>query len=114
MKRGFTVIELIVVIVVIVILAGIAMMGYMGWREDSIKTVVKADLKTVASTLEQHRNFHDSYPSALPVTSRTETEITLTIIDGGDNFCLYGESKDYPSIHFWLRSDEGFIRDTAC
>ena len=60
MKRGFTIIEVLVMISVIAILTTIGIISYGNWRQKSLRDAITADLKSAAQAMEQYRNFHNS------------------------------------------------------
>jgi|SRR5690606_7971121 len=61
-KRGFTIVELLIVIVVIGILAAISMVTYNGVRERASFTAMKADMTTIKQALELYRIDVGHYP----------------------------------------------------
>ena len=67
-KKGFTLLELLVVISIIGVLAGISLFGLKGAREAARDGRRKADLETIRSALELYKADCDRYPpSPLPV-----------------------------------------------
>jgi prepilin-type N-terminal cleavage/methylation domain-containing protein len=63
-KKGFTIVELIIVISIIAVLAGIVIIGYGGWKRTTIANQVKSDLNGIATAMENARNFGNGYPTA--------------------------------------------------
>ena len=53
MKRGFTIIEVLVMISVIAILTTIGIISYGNWRQKSLRDAITADLKSAAQAMEQ-------------------------------------------------------------
>jgi general secretion pathway protein G len=72
-KKGFTIIELLIVIAVIAILVGIALPRFRGMQEEGKITQAKGELRTLQTAVESyyiHNN--NTYPTALAnLTSAT-------------------------------------------
>lgn len=65
MRKGFTLVELLIVIMVIAILIGIALPRFGGMRDEGNTTKAAAELRTLQAAVESwymHRNPH-TYPS---------------------------------------------------
>lgn len=65
MKKGFTLVELLIVATIMAILAGIGVTSYNSLSKQSRDARRKADLQTVRSALEFYRSDNDYYPEAL-------------------------------------------------
>lgn len=65
-KKGFTLVELLVVIVIISILATLLMANFIGARQRARDAVRKSDVKQIQAALEIYRADNGSYPSSLP------------------------------------------------
>ena len=115
MKRGFTIVELVVVIVVIGILASITTFAYRGWRQDNANTAVTTDLQAAAHAMDQYRNFNDVYPTTAQLKSTYKGKATVTVkaLDSGKNFCLTGVGGS-PEITLYFNSRTDSISETAC
>jgi prepilin-type N-terminal cleavage/methylation domain-containing protein len=69
-RKGFTLIELMVVIAIIIILAAIAIPNYLKMTERAKKSRLQSDFATLATVLETFKTDWGAYPivtSALPV-----------------------------------------------
>ena len=65
MKKGFTLVELLVVLTVIAVLVTISVFGLQGARESARDSRRKSDLETIRSGLEIYRADCDAYPSSI-------------------------------------------------
>ncbi len=62
-KRGFTIVELLIVIVVIAILAAISIVAYNGIQDRAKNIRVQSDIKQVATLIEMYYAQEGTYPS---------------------------------------------------
>jgi prepilin-type N-terminal cleavage/methylation domain-containing protein len=62
-RRGFTLIELMVVIAIIIILAAIAIPNYLTMTERAKRSRVASDMATVATVLETYKTDWGKYPT---------------------------------------------------
>lgn len=110
LRKGFTIIELLVIIVVISILAGMSLVTYGTWRERTAKTEVWSDLKNVALTMNNYRNFNNTYPTTLAVAgfmNSKNVEITTAIINQGSyvgQYCVQARSTERTSVIYKIDS----------
>ena len=65
-KRGFTILELLIVIAVIAILVGIALPRFRGMREEGLITQAKGELRTLQTAVESYYIHNGSYPTTFP------------------------------------------------
>jgi type II secretion system protein G len=73
-RRGFTLIELMVVIAIIIILAAIAIPNYLSMTARAKKSRVASDFAAIATALETYKTDWGSYPTASgPITLNTST-----------------------------------------
>ena len=63
-RKGFTLIELMIVIAIIIILAAIAIPNYLKMTERARKASIESDLKSVATALETYSTDWGGYPVA--------------------------------------------------
>ena len=66
MKRGFTIIELLIVIAVISILIGIALPRFRGMQEEGYIAQAKGELRTLQTALESYFIHEGIYPVTFP------------------------------------------------
>ena len=64
-KKGFTIIELLIVIAVIAILVGIALPRFKGMRDEGNITRAKGELRTLQTAVESYRIHTGAYPAAV-------------------------------------------------
>ena len=67
-RKGFTLIELMIVIAIIIILAAIAIPNYLKMTERAKKARVASDFETLATALEAYRTDWGSYPVSTSLT----------------------------------------------
>ena len=63
-KKGFTIIELLIVIAVIAILVGIALPRFKGMRDEGNITRAKGELRTLQTAVESYRIHYGVFPAA--------------------------------------------------
>jgi prepilin-type N-terminal cleavage/methylation domain-containing protein len=68
-RRGFTIVELLVVIVIIAILASITVVAYSGVSQRAITSSLQSDLTNIANRLKAYQVLYGSYPTALDVNN---------------------------------------------
>lgn len=66
MKKGFTIIELLIVIAVIAILIGIALPRFKGMRDEGNMAKAKGELRTLQTAVESYYVHNNIYPAAFP------------------------------------------------
>ncbi len=68
-RRGFTIVELLIVIVVIAVLATISIVAYNGIQDRSISARRLNDMTTIAKALEMYKAQKGYYPTVMPNSS---------------------------------------------
>jgi surface protein len=128
-KKGFTVVELVVIIVVIGILAGMSVMGWSSWRTTLAKKEIQSDLNGVVAAMNNYKNFNDGYPLLVEgcifdqdvATGKCTNNIfsasngvTLTYLSGTTStFCIEGTSNSNPSISYFVKEDGQSVNGTC-
>lgn len=87
LRRGFTIVELLIVVVVIAILATITIVSYNGITNSAKEATLKSDLSTAAKKLNVEKIESGSFPSSTP----SYISDGLAYSGGGNAFCVSGE-----------------------
>lgn len=82
-RRGFTIVELLIVVVVIAILAAITIVAYNGITANAKESALKSDLTTAAKKLHVAKVEDGSFPGAKPGFMSAN----LAYAGGGNAFC---------------------------
>jgi len=64
-KKGFTLIEIMIVVAILAILAAVAIPNFMTYRRTAQANSCQANLKQIVSAIEAYQVKHGSVPSAL-------------------------------------------------
>ena len=101
--RAFTIVELLIVIVVLGILAGITVIGYGTWQTRLAQSSVQSDLKSAAAAMEQAKNFGNGYPTSLPDSFESGSNVIITYASGGaGSYCIEARSTTNPSVTYYI------------
>ena len=73
-RRGFTLLEILVVIAILGLLASVAVVKYMAYLEDAAVDTAKAKLREVRTALQAHYMRHQAYPEELLLLVEPEDE----------------------------------------
>lgn len=104
--RGFTIVEFVVVISIVGILSTIVVFSYGSWRQSTIAAQLKSDLSGLVSSMEDARNFGNSYPATYPESTFTPSK-GVTITGGsadGVSYCFNAVSSDIPTLYYNINS----------
>ena len=85
MKKGFTILELLIVIAVIAILVGIALPRFKGMRDEGNIAKAKGELRTLQTAVESYRIHNNAYPAAGAAWQTALTGATPQIINAALN-----------------------------
>lgn len=77
-RRGFTIVELLIVIVVIAILAAITIVAYNGIQNRTNDTAVQADLRNFAGKIMEYQAINGTYPNGGGTTGPAGTNFKVT------------------------------------
>ncbi len=119
-KKGFTVVELIVVIIVIGILVSVSIVGFSTWRKSVAEKEVKSDLNGVAAAMSNYRNFNEGYPTAPTFTGsgalfEQSDNVVLTYVTGTNKtFCINGASSVNTAVKFYLNETSPDAKTGSC
>lgn len=93
-RRGFSLIELLVVIVVIAILAAIVVPRFIRSKEQAVTAMLQADLRYLATLQEAYWNEHRTYSSSPDDLGFSPSEgVVVTIAGSRDG---WGARADHP------------------
>lgn len=122
MRKGFTLVELLIVIMVIAILIGIALPRFGGMRDEGNTTKAAAELRTLQAAVES-RYIHTS-PHAYPAAGATwETPLVSATpqILGSELYDPFGAASDTQYSYalatggkFYVIWSKGASKDGAC
>lgn len=117
-RRGFTIVELLVVVVIIAILAAITVVAFNGITGQAIETSMKSDLRTAATTLELDNTRGGSYPADSGSANngqglKSSNNNTLSYKLKTYGYCL---TITNPRINeqMHIRGDSGAIENSPC
>ena len=102
-KKGFTIIELLIVIAVIAILVGIALPRFKGMKDEGNYAKAKGELKTLKTAVESYYIHSNAYPAALSnAAAATPSIIAVVPIDAfGTAAYGYGVSPNGNYYALW-------------
>lgn len=86
-RRGFTLVELIIVITVITILATIGMFSFVNVQKQTRDSTRSADVNVIAEALENYYSHNGEYPSCSAMTKSAD-DVTTNTLKGLDSAML--------------------------
>jgi general secretion pathway protein G len=90
-EEGFTLIELLIVVIILGILAAIVIFGVSTFRDDSVKSACKTDLKSVETAAEAYKTKTGAYPA----DTATPAETAMAKLVAGKYLKAAPVSDDY-------------------
>lgn len=107
-RKGFTILELMIVIAVIAILIGIALPKFKGMRDEGNIARAKGEMRTLQTAVESYRIHQGSYPTALSdLTSATPNIVGSSLpadpFNGTANYG-YVQSADTATTYYVIWS----------
>lgn len=112
MKRGFTIVELLIVVVVISILAAVTIVAYGGVQKRAVVSGMQSTLGQMVRKIEISKtNNNDSYSASLPadipdsVRGNDKTPLRYFQRNSGSGFCADTYSVQYTDVRFYVDSD---------
>ena len=116
-KRGFTLVELLIVIAILAILSTLGLSNFQSSRIKARDLSRKSDLQTIAKSLEAYVNDHRSYPLSNPdgeIICKTTTppECAWGEAFTDDNGTIYASvlPSDASGFTYWYTSDGSYYR----
>lgn len=80
MRRGFTLLELLIVVLVIGVLAAVAIPKFSGTRDKAYVTSMKSDLRNLITVQEAYMADHGTYAAATgSLTYNASSGVTVTV-----------------------------------
>ncbi|MEM3423748.1 MAG: prepilin-type N-terminal cleavage/methylation domain-containing protein, partial [Nitrososphaeria archaeon] len=91
-KKGFTLIELMIVIAIIIILAAIAIPNYARMQDRAKISAVQSDMKSISTALEAYFTDWGQYPTGDYSNLKAELTANGATLNGSGNKTLTGET----------------------
>lgn len=98
-RRGFTIVELLIVIVVIAILAAVSIVAYVGIQQKARSAALQSDLSQAHRAIMASYVTDDRYPEStdeIPKSEGTSYELSV----GDDWYCLTATAKGLCLVTF--------------
>ena len=117
-RRGFTIVELLIVIVVIAILAAIVIVAYTGIQQRARVAVLQSDLKNASGQLEIDNVSNGTYPASAAAANggtglkaSPGTTYQYTYTSSGNSYCLTGTNS---GVSYFASNDNQTPQAGAC
>lgn len=91
MKKGFTIVELLIVVVVIAILAAVTIVAYNGISQRGRVSALQSELSQAGKALEARKIADSAYPAALADVGVTSDKLTYYYNSRANTFCVDGK-----------------------
>ncbi len=117
-KKGFTLIELMIVVAIIGILAAIAIPNFMNYQCKAKQSEAKSNLGTIRTNQEAYRAEYDTYKDALPAigfATSGNTRYTYSTTGTTTGFTATATSTTVKTgaTDTWTMTEAGSLSNTA-
>jgi prepilin-type N-terminal cleavage/methylation domain-containing protein len=85
-RKGFTILELLIVIAVIAILVGIALPRFKGMKDEGNYAKAKGELRSLQTAAESYRIHHSGYPADLTTATLSAASPQILAVAPKDAF----------------------------
>ncbi|MBU3952264.1 MAG: prepilin-type N-terminal cleavage/methylation domain-containing protein [Proteobacteria bacterium] len=116
-KKGFTLIELMIVVAIIGILAAIAIPNFMSYQCKAKQSKAKSNLGTLRTNQEAYKAEFDTYGNSLGAIGFTTTgspRYTISLAATATNFTATARSNRIAStVDSWTMNNAGVLTNTT-
>lgn len=116
MKRGFTIVELLVVVVVIAILATVVIASYNGLTKKAVEAGLKSDLSSTATKLGVYKAQNGTLPNSLDNSLKVESGSNQVsyVVNSVGAYCISAKNTAQAGLTSFFITDDGVIRPGSC
>jgi prepilin-type N-terminal cleavage/methylation domain-containing protein len=109
-RRGFTIVEILVVIIVTAILATIVVVSYIGTQHRSSDAVVRQTVGDALKHLQLYNVFNKSYPANIANTEfAPPLSVAVALYTNASQTPVYSNLNDAQNAQLFLNSCNGFM-----
>lgn len=114
-KRGFTLVEILVVVAVLAILVSASVVGYGAWRQRAAQTELVSDLRAAAAAMTAYRTFYNGYPTSLPADYHKSENITATLkYVASATYCIEATTRTTRGLVYHIKGSESEPKEGGC